>query len=812
MRRGGCLDVAPSLCNGRYRLVAVLGTGGMATVYRAYDALLDVFRAVKVLDPELTSRRKTRERFLNEARTMAKLHHENVVAVYDMGVDGDRVYMLMELVDGGSLMERVDSHGPLPPRMALNVVASVLSALDASHAIGVVHRDVKPHNVLLTTEGVPKVTDFGIASVADADRDLTRTGAVMGTWAYMAPEQRKNAKIADPRSDVYGTGALLFAVTTGLEPLDLYVPDSHDDVLSGMPSALADLIRHSTRYKPDERPASAKAFEAMIRMAVQALPLDPPGLPPLALPPSEMPRYDRPATSDFDLSLKTEQNQSRTKASVTGRPSDTFALGEDAGDVVRIDGRGPQRVEPEAPPSAPTAPQATERSALPALPPLTPVEDALGGWIGGGTPVPEPRVAAPEPAAEAPFEDAVGWAQPAWMGNTPAPAAGRVAAGWAPASQESNSTPPTTVQRVEPMADEGVPDWLDKVLEAGPTGRAGSGWDASQFDDNTVDTSPLAVDLVADHIRTGLHEIRLVPKGLAVHPRGLGWIVPGRPRTTLASLVWDGDVYRTDLSGSRFTRSGATRLVKEAASSVQNHLVHPVGASSIRAGTLAALAVHIAAVGVWLGVVLPTVPADVLAGIDANTALVRAGLSIGAAGAVTLGALFASSVPLAWLGRMVSRTRVLFYDFGPERVEAWRVLDRTLSAVAAAPGQASWAGKGSKPKAVRWARALPSGVVSNLAPWRVRAGEANLTFLPDWLLVDQRRGLRAYRWRDVQVDTEGGGMALDMESAVAQKGGGATVRIRAKGLDVALQSTEGLIASLPERIAALGPQKRDGWN
>ncbi len=300
-------DVAPPLAGGRYRLVATLGVGGMATVYRVYDALLDVFRAVKVLDPELTRRRKTRERFLNEARTMAKLRHANIVSVFDMGVEDNRVFMLMELVEGGSLMERVEQYGPLSPRQAARVMIGVLNALDVSHSHGVIHRDVKPHNVLLSLESHPKVTDFGIATVNSEDHHLTRTGAVMGTWAYMAPEQRKDAKSVDARSDVYAAAATLYAITTGTEPLDLYVEETHAEMLAGIPEPLAKVVRRASRYRASKRYASAADMARALEDCLALLPADPPGTLPLIVSDS-LSDYARPDSSDFDHSLVSEES------------------------------------------------------------------------------------------------------------------------------------------------------------------------------------------------------------------------------------------------------------------------------------------------------------------------------------------------------------------------------------------------------------------------------------------------------------------------------------------------------------------------
>jgi len=262
-------------------------------VFRAYDAMLDVWRAVKVLSPRMTKKQKVRERFLNEARTMAQLKHPHIVTVYDVGVDGERVYMVMETLEGGCVIDRVKQLGPLPPRMASAVVQALLSGLGEAHKAGVVHRDVKPHNILISETGVPKLIDFGIAQ--HADRSLTKTGAVIGTWAYMAPEQRTNAKGVDPRSDLYASGATLYAILTGKDPFDLYATDLHDKLFAGLPLPLINVMKGATRYEPDERYDSAAEMFHALQAAHRELPPDPAGQPPLALPsvpPPPIPELD----------------------------------------------------------------------------------------------------------------------------------------------------------------------------------------------------------------------------------------------------------------------------------------------------------------------------------------------------------------------------------------------------------------------------------------------------------------------------------------------------------------------------------------
>ncbi len=263
-----------SLQHGRYELRDVLGRGGMATVYRSWDTRLQVDRAVKILADNLASRPKLRDRFESEARTMARLHHPNLVTVMDVGQEGDRFYMVMELVDGGSLQDRIKRTGALSPRQASDVMQGVLSALYLAHNKGVVHRDIKPHNVLLTAEGVPKLTDFGIAQIHSANT-MTRTGAVMGTLAYMAPEQQLNAKGVDARADIYAAGATLCAIARGGEPTEtLYVAEAHAKAFAGLPEPLIDVIKRACRYSPDDRFGTAEEMRSALAAAHAELPED----------------------------------------------------------------------------------------------------------------------------------------------------------------------------------------------------------------------------------------------------------------------------------------------------------------------------------------------------------------------------------------------------------------------------------------------------------------------------------------------------------------------------------------------------------
>ncbi|MCB9793863.1 MAG: protein kinase [Alphaproteobacteria bacterium] len=268
-----------TLSDGRYSLAEVLGEGGMATVYRAYDERLQVWRALKLLSQELSDDPSLRERFLTEARAMARLSHPHIVAVHDVRPEGSRPFIVMEWVGGGDLEAHVRAHGALPPRQAVEVLVAVLDALEAAHEAGVIHRDIKPQNVLISEKGQPKVADFGVARVAGAAK-LTRTGSSMGTWAYMAPEQRAAGPI-DHRVDIYAVGATLYLVLTGEVPVDLFASGLDASLLEGVPEALRGVVRKACAYRPEDRFGTAEEMQAAL-LALQAeLPPLPEGCPPL---------------------------------------------------------------------------------------------------------------------------------------------------------------------------------------------------------------------------------------------------------------------------------------------------------------------------------------------------------------------------------------------------------------------------------------------------------------------------------------------------------------------------------------------------
>ncbi|MFB7861885.1 Stk1 family PASTA domain-containing Ser/Thr kinase [Streptomyces sp. NPDC056069] len=264
------------LLDGRYRVDARIAVGGMATVYRAVDTRLDRELALKVMHPDLATDAAFVERFMREAKSVARLAHPNVVGVFDQGADGAYVYLAMEYVAGCTLRDVLRERGALRPRAALDILEPVLAALGAAHRAGFVHRDMKPENVLIGDDGRVKVADFGLVRAVGSATDTT--GAVLGTVSYLAPEQIEHGT-ADTRADVYACGVVLYEMLTGTKPhsgdtpaqvlyqhLNTDVP-APSAAVPGLAPQLDALVASATARDPELRPYDAVALLARAREA-----------------------------------------------------------------------------------------------------------------------------------------------------------------------------------------------------------------------------------------------------------------------------------------------------------------------------------------------------------------------------------------------------------------------------------------------------------------------------------------------------------------------------------------------------------------
>ncbi|ARF56326.1 protein kinase domain-containing protein [Streptomyces gilvosporeus] len=277
-----------SVGGGRYQLRDLLGAGGMASVHLAYDSVLDREVAIKTLHTELGREQAFRERFRREAQSVAKLTHTNIVSVFDSGedeLDGGMVpYIIMEYVSGQPLRSELDNdiaqHGAMPTEKALKITADVLAALEASHEMGLVHRDIKPGNVMMTKRNVVKVMDFGIARAMQSGvTSMTQTGMVVGTPQYLSPEQALGRGV-DARSDLYSVGIMLFELLTGQLPFDadspLAIAYAHvqeeppvpSSINRSLPPAVDALVARALKKNPNERfPTSEAMRDECLRIA-----------------------------------------------------------------------------------------------------------------------------------------------------------------------------------------------------------------------------------------------------------------------------------------------------------------------------------------------------------------------------------------------------------------------------------------------------------------------------------------------------------------------------------------------------------------
>ncbi|MEV0125076.1 protein kinase [Streptomyces sp. NPDC050703] len=280
-----------SLAGGRYQLRDLLGEGGMASVHLAYDAVLDRQVAIKTLHTELGREQSFRERFRREAQSVAKLTHTNIVSVFDTGedeLDGTTMpYIVMEYVEGrplGSVLDAaVRQQGAMPTDQALKITADVLAALEISHEMGLVHRDIKPGNVMMTKRNVVKVMDFGIARAMQSGvTSMTQTGMVVGTPQYLSPEQALGRGV-DARSDLYSVGIMLFQLVTGRLPFEadspLAIAYAHvqeepvapSSINRSLPPAVDAIVARALKKNPNERFPTAEAMRDECLRVAQSL-------------------------------------------------------------------------------------------------------------------------------------------------------------------------------------------------------------------------------------------------------------------------------------------------------------------------------------------------------------------------------------------------------------------------------------------------------------------------------------------------------------------------------------------------------------
>ncbi|MGW1379118.1 Stk1 family PASTA domain-containing Ser/Thr kinase [Streptomyces sp. NPDC002446] len=265
------------LLDGRYRVQSRIAAGGMATVYRAVDTRLDRVLALKVMHPSLAADGAFVDRFIREAKSVARLSHPNVVGVFDQGTDGTYVYLAMEYVAGCTLRDVLRERGALQPRAALDILEPILAALGAAHRAGLVHRDMKPENVLIGDDGRVKVADFGLVRAVDTNTTAS-TGSLLGTVSYLAPEQLEHGT-ADARVDVYACGVVLYEMLTGGKPhsggsvAQVLYQHLHEDVLPpselvpGLAPQLDELVALATARDPQQRAQDAVALLSRARAA-----------------------------------------------------------------------------------------------------------------------------------------------------------------------------------------------------------------------------------------------------------------------------------------------------------------------------------------------------------------------------------------------------------------------------------------------------------------------------------------------------------------------------------------------------------------
>ncbi len=341
------LQPPPVVLNGRYELGPLIAMGGMAQVFRGLDRLLDRPVAIKILRPHYAASPELRDRFRREARLAASLTHVHLVNIYDVGQDGERYYMVMELLPGRTLKDLVEA-GPLPLPAAVSFARQVALGMAYAHQRGLIHRDLKPQNVLITEDGQAKVADFGLAMRSEAAQ-LTQPGTVWGTVQYLSPEQAQGG-VAGPRSDIYALGAMFYELLTGRPPYEADTP-------------AAIMMKHVYDPPPSPRAVNPTLPAAVDRLLQQALAKDPA---------ERFPSMEALAAALADL-LTSADARTMVWPSIPGQAGAALTQDRRAGDGLRPPVASPpgrvgpaeatRYTRPAAPPPSPAAP--ARRSRLP---------------------------------------------------------------------------------------------------------------------------------------------------------------------------------------------------------------------------------------------------------------------------------------------------------------------------------------------------------------------------------------------------------------------------------------------------------------
>ena len=278
-----------TLFDGRYRILRKLGAGGMADVYLAEDEDLGRRVAIKILNERYSSDEAFTERFRREAKSAASLSHPNIVSIYDRGESDGRPYIAMEVIEGRSLKELIVAKGPLPIAVAVDYAKQILAALRFAHRHGIIHRDIKPHNILLGGDNRVFVTDFGIARTGPSE--MTEVGSIMGTAQYLSPEQARGAPVT-AASDLYSAGVVLYEMLTGKTPFTgdtpieiamkhlNEVPHPPSELREDIPPELDLIVLRALAKDPHERYEAAEQFSADLDRVEAGLPVSPETPPP----------------------------------------------------------------------------------------------------------------------------------------------------------------------------------------------------------------------------------------------------------------------------------------------------------------------------------------------------------------------------------------------------------------------------------------------------------------------------------------------------------------------------------------------------